>query len=144
MNDLTTKIVLVVAVALACFGVGWFAHQPAPPTTVTKFVQAQAAKAETTLVHDTVRLTQYLTHYDTTRDTVLAHLTDTVRVRAFVFTADSTITACQTALGSCTKALDAQKLVVGIQQAQAPSRLQQILTNLGSAALGYGAGRLVR
>jgi hypothetical protein len=48
---------------------------------------------DTVVVHDTVRLARWLTRYDTARATVNVH--DTVEVRAFVATADSTVRSCR-------------------------------------------------
>jgi hypothetical protein len=58
---------------------------------------------DTVVVHDTVRLARWLTRYDTARATVNVH--DTVEVRAFVATADSTVRSCRASvldlLSSC-------------------------------------------
>lgn len=65
----------------------------------------QLVQLDTVYVTDTVRLTTTRTHYVTLRDTVLAHLTDTVihvdTVRQLLAAADSTIHACQVVVVTC-------------------------------------------
>ncbi len=62
---------------------------------------AQRPKIVYEFVHDTLRLTMRVAQLDTIRDTVLHHLTDTVRVKEFIATADATVQACRDVLNSC-------------------------------------------
>jgi hypothetical protein len=55
--------------------------------------------ADSVYVTDTVRLTRVHNEYVSLRDTL--RLTDTVQVRQFVHSADSTISTCRIALSSC-------------------------------------------
>lgn len=48
---------------------------------------------------DTIRLTRWLTKYDTLYKD--QHITDTIWVKQFVLTADSTIKSCSAALNTC-------------------------------------------
>lgn len=59
----------------------------------------QKARVDTAYTRDTVTLTRWRTTYTGIRDTL--RLTDTVAVKRFVLTADSTIHACSVALETC-------------------------------------------
>ena len=59
------------------------------------------AKADTIYVAHTDTLTRYVARTTTLHDTVLKHLTDTVLVKEYVATADSTIRACSDVVLSC-------------------------------------------
>lgn len=146
MSDLTTKLSLIVLLALGCFAAGWFAHAPAPPSVVTKIVQAQAAAAETVYRDDVRLVPKWRTKYVTLRDSLLQPAPDTVHdttlVPRFIHVADSTIASCTLALTSCNRALDAQKVVVHVQQAQQPSKMRRFLTIVLAAGAGYGVSQL--
>jgi hypothetical protein len=60
-------------------------------------------KADTLYVHDTLRVARRLATFDTVRDTVLRHITDTLVVRQFVAAADSFKAACTDALSECNR-----------------------------------------
>jgi hypothetical protein len=76
-------------------------HDAAVRRDATLAIEVPKARRESTVVahwdtvviHDTVRLARWLTRYDTARATVNVH--DTVQVRAFVATADSTVRSCR-------------------------------------------------
>jgi hypothetical protein len=59
------------------------------------------AHADTVFRHDTVTLTRRITETTTIRDTLLKHLTDTIRVKEFIAASDSAIHACTEAVSSC-------------------------------------------
>lgn len=82
-------------------------------------IAASMRRTDSVFSRDTVRLRSTLIRYQTRRDTILAHLTDTVRVREFVTLADSTIGACRAAVSSCearVSARDSLIVVLGRQR----------------------------
>jgi len=103
---MTTPTLAVIGVAsVVLFGSGYALghHDKQPPQSVAQ------AHTQTVAIHDTVartdtlvrksiqKLTQTDTLYQHTRDTVLLHLTDTVKVKEFVQACDSLKSACQMA-----------------------------------------------
>lgn len=66
-----------------------------------KVIAKQRPAIETAYVHDTRRVTKRIARTDTLRDSLLVHLTDTVRVKEFITTVGETNQACRDALGSC-------------------------------------------
>jgi len=108
----TTKLWLVVAVlaGLVVFSVGLALHernvgrdqQRAADLAEAAHVAAHAvAKAETVYVAKTDTFAVWRTRVDSVRYMVLKHLTDTVRVKEYVATTDSTIRACSDVILSC-------------------------------------------
>lgn len=61
----------------------------------------QAARTDTQYITDTIHLTRAVTRYETLRDSVLIHRTDTLLVERFVTASDTTIRACRVALTTC-------------------------------------------
>lgn len=61
----------------------------------------QTARTDTLIVHDTKTVRQTIARVDTLRDTVLAHLTDTLVVKEFVTRADSALKACTELANDC-------------------------------------------
>ena len=116
---------------------------------------AKAAKTERLVfVHDTVRLTQTRTRYETVRDsvirtdTLLAHDTTFIRV---VAAADTTIHACRETVAACVvnlriadslHAVDT-RLLAAYRHAQ-PSGLRRWGDRLLWASAGYAVGHLLR
>jgi len=91
-------------------------------------------------VHDTVTLTRRIARTDTLRDSLLVHLTDTVRVKEFIATVGASNQACRDALGSCANLhrLDSLEIValrskLGVSVVPKPPRH----CGLGGSA-GYG------
>lgn len=116
----------------------------------------RAARVDSVFVHDTVRLTQWRTRFDTLQDTVLQHLTDTVKVREFVRVADSTIAACSAVVLTCEARVAARDSLIAVQAAvidaeHAKDRLPLFHVKLPSrtaslglgVALGFGASLLL-
>lgn len=62
---------------------------------------ARLAHVDTLLVHDTLRVQKAVERLVTFRDTVLAHITDTLIVQQFVTRADSAAKACSELAGDC-------------------------------------------
>ena len=58
-------------------------------------------KYDTLIVHDTVKLSRLAIRYDTLRDTVLAHLSDTVLVKQFIAVTDSGKKVCTEQANDC-------------------------------------------
>lgn len=59
------------------------------------------ARVDTVTIRDSVRFTRYAEKTVTLHDTVLSHLTDTVLVKQFITSSDSTIKACHDLLNDC-------------------------------------------
>lgn len=86
------------------------------------------AHADTVFRHDTVTLTRRITETTTIRDTLLKHLTDTVRVKDFIAASDSVIHACTEAVSSCTAKLrlkDQEIAALNSKLAIAPALVDQ-------------------
>lgn len=66
-----------------------------------KAITPQLARAESVYVRDTIRLTRTLTQTSVQRDTLLLHLTDTVRVKEFIAQTKVDSAACFEAARSC-------------------------------------------
>lgn len=104
----------------------------------------EARHVDSIYVTDTIRLTKWKTAYDTTRDTVLAHLTDTIRVKEYVHVADSTIAACSRVVLTCQLRV-AQRDSIILQQAsqlkilRTPPRLFGLIP-MPSRTLVFGLG----
>ena len=110
--SLTTKAVLAVAVLLLCMGgTVWLANhergigrdqqRAADQAEQVKVAAVGVAKAETVLVAKTDTFTRWQTRTVALHDTVLRHLTDTLLVKQYVATSDSTIRACSDVILSC-------------------------------------------
>jgi hypothetical protein len=110
------------------------------------------ARWDTVVVHDTVRLSRWLTRYDTARATVNVH--DTVEVRAFVATADSTVRSCRATvldlLSSCqakdTLLATQSRIIAAYREAPGipPPATSAWRTRLLWAAAGALAGHYLR
>jgi hypothetical protein len=105
--------------------------------------------ADTVVRRDTVRLTRYVTRYDTLRRGLNIH--DTTDVVRFVATADSTIHACREAVGSLTALCQKKDTLIADLRAQLAvrvppkaSKAQRVLWGLGGLAVGVIADRAVR
>ncbi len=66
-----------------------------------KAIKPQLARTDTLVVRDTVKVRIAVDRVITLRDTVLAHLTDTVLVKQFVTRADSAAKACVELSNDC-------------------------------------------
>lgn len=69
--------------------------------SVLVVTKAPLARVDTLLVHDTLTVRNVIARQVALRDTVLAHITDTVVVKEFVRVADSVRTACTELAGDC-------------------------------------------
>lgn len=107
-----TKLWLVVAAAIAlAVGGTWLAlHERTVGRQLQQAEDAQAAlhvaraavaKAETVYVAKVDTFTRWQTRTVALHDTVLKHLTDTVLVKQYVASSDSTIRACSAVILSC-------------------------------------------
>lgn len=103
-----------------------------------KVVAKQRPAIETAYVHDRRTVTQRIAHTDTLRDSLLVHLTDTVRVKEFITTVGETNQSCKDASGSCAalRRLDSIEIVnlrskAGVSTIAKPRRL---------CGLGFGGG----
>lgn len=87
------------------FGSGYWLghHDKQPPISVaqahtqTIAIHDTVAKTDTLVLKSIKKLVQVDTQYQHSRDTVLVHLTDTVKVKEFVQACDSLKSACQLA-----------------------------------------------
>ena len=61
----------------------------------------QLAKIDTVYRHDTVTLAHLVTKTHTLRDSLLIHITDTLRVKEFIASSDSAIQACRDVVNDC-------------------------------------------
>lgn len=114
-------------------------------------LKPQEAKAETLFVRDTIRLTRRFAQFDTIRDTVLHHLTDTVVVKQFITRADSLAQACTELAKDCaTKIRLAERRAEILQQLlheQQPVKIatscvqSNVIVGVIGAAVGYLAHR---
>ena len=59
------------------------------------------ARYDTAIVHDTVKLNRILMRLASIHDTVTAHITDTVFVKAYIAATDSTVKACRELSADC-------------------------------------------
>lgn len=87
---------------LALIGQGKAIERARVADSALAVLRPALARTDTVLIRDTVRLTRLTTTLQTIHDTVLTHLTDTVLVKQYITTADSTVRACTDLLGSCT------------------------------------------
>ncbi len=111
-----------------------------------KVVTPKLAHVDTLLVHDTVKVRRLVTSVETLHDTVLAHLTDTVRVKEFITKADSAAKACVELSNDCQafRAFATQKIAaLESKLSVAPPTTSRRWGSLVlSFALGAGAGYL--
>lgn len=91
-------------------------------------LRAESTRLDTVYRADTVRLTRWRTAYDTLYAD--RQITDTVWVKRFVVTADSTIKSCSAALGTCEAATATLRSRIGnldstlaLERRRRPSRL---------------------
>lgn len=82
-------------------GVGRQQQQAIDNARIIAAAKGGVAKADTIYVTRRDTLTRYVARTTTLHDTVLRHLTDTVLVKQYVATADSTIRACSDVVLSC-------------------------------------------
>lgn len=78
----------------------------------------EARHVDSIYVTDTIRLTKWKTAYDTTRDTLLKHLTDTLRVVEYIHIADSTIAACSQVVLTCQVKVEQRDSIIQQQASQ--------------------------
>jgi DNA topoisomerase IB len=113
-------------------------------------IAPKLARVDTQLVHDTVRVRVAVDRVVTLRDTVLAHLTDTVLVKQFVTRADSAAQACVELSSSCQafRAYATQTIAALEAKAAAAPAIsrrscvtQDVVALLLGAAGGYAAHR---
>lgn len=88
---------------------------------IAKRLQADSAataasirRTDSVFSRDTLRLRITETRYVRARDTILAHLTDTVRVREFVTAADSTVAACRAVVATCEQRVAARDSLIAV------------------------------
>lgn len=103
-------------------------------------------KADTLVVHDTVKVTRTIARVDSLRDTLLLHLTDTVRVKEYVARTDSALHACSELTHDCAafrqsanatiRALN-DKLALQAKLAPRPSLLHDATRFLVGVGIGY-------
>ena len=94
-------------------------------------------------MRDTVKLNNVLNRYVTRRDTILSRLTDTVRVREFVATADSTIAACRSVVTTCEQRVadrDSLLRIVGRQRIADRERFTAELKRANPRVVPYVEG----
>lgn len=103
----------------------------------------QAKRADSVVTVDTLRLVRWVKAYDTVRTTL--RITDTVDVKRYVQTADSTIAACRQSVTSLTLSCAAKDSVIADLRAMnavkiAPSARvpwhQKVLWGLGGVVIG--------
>lgn len=104
-------------------------------------ILVQLAHAETVYVRDTIRLSHTLTRTSTLRDTLLLHLTDTVRVKEFIAQTRQDSVACVEAANSCADKLrlkDREIATLTSQLGLQPALHKESHIGFG-ATLGLGA-----
>lgn len=114
MNQLTERIIAVVAIGL---GLMFWLHEHdvrvrnearlqdqlrGAKATTTQW-QAKYATASARVDTVTVTVVRWASRTDTLRDSVLAHLTDTVVVKQYVQAVDSTVKACRDLVSDCAR-----------------------------------------
>lgn len=112
-------------------------------STLTVLATAKA-QVETVTVRDSIRFTRFAEHTVTLHDTVLSHLTDTVLVKQFVASSDSTIHACHELLNDCaeSKRLSAREInALRAKLAVQPATIHR--SSFGATVLHVGLGVLV-
>lgn len=110
----TPLAIIVLALGLCGFARAWYVDHNAAEQAIGKaaanrhfadsviaVLDSTRLHRDTVLVHDTVTLTRFMARTDTLRQTVLAHLTDTLLVKQYVATTDSTIHSCTELLHDC-------------------------------------------
>ena len=107
------------------------------------------ARADTVLVHDTVRVRVAVDRVVTMTDTVLAHLTDTVLVKQYVQTADSAAKACSLLVTDCARyrgyaEQTIRALEAKLAAAAAVPKKSCMLTTVGAAVVGGTIGYVLR
>ena len=153
----------VAIVALVAFGwAEWTAHNRAlvregqaqerarVADSALAVLRPQLARTDTILVRDTVRLTKLLPALQVIHDTLLQHLTDTVKVREYIEKADSTVRACTDLMSSCAvfrsqatatiAALEAKVRAVPVAQPRSCVSTGAV-SGLVGVGLGFLAGR---
>lgn len=116
-------------------------------------LRPQLTRVDTLVRHDVKTVLAQVSHTDTLRDTVLAHLTDTVLVREFVTRADSALYACTALAHDCetyratataTIAALTSKLSVpvAIRPPAASCRVETGVWGILGALSGYGLARI--
>lgn len=142
---------------LAGGAVGWYNHTQRE-IGATRVLLAQshaqldslaklARQVEVQFRTDTIRLRKLESHTDTLHDSVLVHLTDTVRVKEYIVAADSTIKVCRVTLADCALGWDTAKRQVTVLTDQVRILEHQrpsLLGNVLRAGLWFGGGYLTR
>lgn len=107
--------------------------------------RSQLVRVDTLLIHDTVTVRRTVAHLDTLRDTLLAHLTDTIVVKEFVKAADVTAKACSELSGDCAefRRLANQRFAAyEAKLATVPPPRTCTWSNVTLGAIGLGVGYL--
>lgn len=101
----------------------------------------QRPAIETAYVRDTRTVTRTIARVDSLRDTLLVHLTDTVREKEFISTVGESNQACRDALGSCANLHRLDSLTIAALRAKAGvSTIPKPRRRCGlGLAGGYGA-----
>jgi hypothetical protein len=106
------KAGLIVVLALVCvaFVQQWHAatiaegqaiERARTQDSVVAVLSTRLARVDTLVVRDTVRLTRMFARTDTLRDSLLVHLTDTVRTKEFITQAEADQHACVDLKNDC-------------------------------------------
>ena len=157
-NWLKVTAPLLAIAALLWLGGGWYKEIGRNAVLAASMASTQhaldslakvAIVVDTEYVHDTVRLTHATTVYVTARDTLLLHLTDTIKVKEFVQASDSVVKACSMLQESCEARHTVDSATAAgwqrMYQAEKATKPSAVLTigKLAVAALaGFGAGRI--
>lgn len=133
------KLLLILATALACVGLGYLLHGTPPPAPSVRAATAVVHETDTLYRRDTLRAVRWATRYDTAR------VTDTLTHDSIVYVkrdvADSVVHACRDILSSCALALRARDGKIAALEAARPSRLHTLITGGLLLGGGYVLGR---
>jgi hypothetical protein len=147
-------------VAVIALGAGWYhsigeravlASQEAATRHALDSLARVSARVDSVYVRDTLTLTHETTRYVTVRDTLLVHLTDTIRVKEYVQAADSVVRACSAVVTACDQrhSVDSAtatgwERMYKAERAARPSVVLTIGKELLIGLAGFGAGRILK
>jgi hypothetical protein len=123
----------LVAAAALLVGVLFQRDRQAGAAARTELVRLTHERRVTDTLYrrDTVRLTVTRTIYNSSRDTLLLHLTDTVKVREFVAAADSTIRACTLVVETCEQRVAVRDSIIATLKKLQPSFWNRVGLTVG-------------
>jgi hypothetical protein len=116
--------------------------------SVLKVQKPVAVKYDTVVRYDTKTVTRTVARVDSLRDTLLVHLTDTVRVKEYVTRTDSALKACRDLSNDCDTFRAAAMATIRAQEfkitaLQSVKPRPSLLHDAGRFLVGVGAGVLL-